>query len=115
MGVLTNIYFKDLFFLLSSLSGLLFFTRGDSQARGWGVRANLNFFCQGGRCKTNLNKKVGGARQIIFFLSFCLFFCPFGIHFFLMGGGGKARRGWLPLQQRHSHRRLRQYTFLVIY
>ena len=61
-GVLTNIYFKGLFFIYrSSLSGLHFYTSGESQAGGGGggVKANLIIFCQGGGVfKTNLNKTI---------------------------------------------------------
>ena len=37
--------------------------------RGWGVKANLIFVCQGGRrgVKTNFNKKVGGPGKLLFF------------------------------------------------
>ena len=77
-GVLTNIYFKGLFFIYrSSLSGLHFYTSGESQAGGGGgVKANLIIFCQGGGVQNKFEQKGRGARL-----------------FFLVRWEGKAGRG----------------------
>ena len=62
--VLTNIYFKCLFFIYcSSLCGLHLFTGGEGQTEGLGGGSRpISFSCHGEGCgsggfKTNLNKK----------------------------------------------------------
>ena len=70
--VLTNIYFKCLFFIYcSSLCGLHLFTGGEGQTEGLGGQVQFHFLamggCGSGGFKTNLNKKYGGSRQIFFF------------------------------------------------